>query len=813
MTPRVRGGAHLASLHGVRLLIVEDDRDLSALLAEAADVHGMSVAHAASLSAARTWLARDTFDVALVDLKLGPESGFDLLRLMHDCCPDTGIVVMSGNSSISSAIQSYELSAFAYVLKPFDIGHLFATVERAAAHRCMTLHNRRMMFELQTINEVADRIAHSLEVDDVLAGALDRLMAALDVQAIAVRLKDAATGAFELAALLGETTIRSLWTVNGGAYPRPSEQVIATGRPVVIDDLGQHLSPGDAAALPVRSTIAVPMIVADELIGTMSVCDAVPGRFDAAHERLLMTIAGQIGVAVQNARLHAAVQRAKREWEQTFDAIADPIGVFDAGGRLLRGNRALARHLRRNVAALPGLDCGEVGFCGGGCPACAVGLATSAPGETEVTHADGQIFSVTTFPMGTSRAEAAVVQLAKNVTAERAGARRMRVMSDALASANRRLMAALVQLKNTQAQLLQAEKLSAIGQLVAGVAHELNNPLTSVIGYAQLLEEDLARVDATSRTPDGLAADLRRIVEEAERAARIVRNLLAFARRQVAARTLHDAADLFDRVLALREFALRGSGVHLEREFAPGLPQLMVDGNQVQQALLNLVLNAEHAVHGRPLRSLRVGIRFAEDAAAVELVVADTGHGIDAATLPRIFDPFFTTRDIGKGTGLGLSICYGIVRDHGGEIVVQSREGEGTTFTLRLPARVESDPLAAGVLVAHGEGAEHETIAAALDAWGYQVTLVGSSAAALDQYEAGRFQALLIDSRIIAGDRAGWRAARDSDAARTPLIMLGRSEDVRVENFGLSEAAAMLTPPFELRGLRSAILAVLKEAV
>ncbi|MEX2663827.1 MAG: ATP-binding protein, partial [Vicinamibacterales bacterium] len=179
----------------------------------------------------------------------------------------------------------------------------------------------------------------------------------------------------------------------------------------------------------------------------------------------------------------------------------------------------------------------------------------------------------------------------------------------------------------------------------------------------------------------------------------------------------------------------------------------------------------------------------------------------------RIFDPFFTTRDVGTGTGLGLSICYGIVRDHGGEIVVASREGAGTTFTLRLPARVESDPFAARVLVAHGEGAEHETVAAALDAWGYQVTLVGSSAAALDQYAAGRFQALLIDSGIIAGDRAGWRAARDGDAARTPLIMLGRGEDVRVENFGVSEAAALLTPPFELRGLRSAIRAVLKESV
>jgi two-component system NtrC family sensor kinase len=676
----------------------------------------------------------------------------------------------------------------------------------------MTSDHRRMMFELQTINDVADRIAHSLELDDVLAGAMDRLMAALNVQAIAVRLKDEATGAFELAALLGETTIRSMWTVNGGAHPRPSEQVIATGRSVVIDDLGQHLPRDEADGLPVRSTIAVPMIVADELVGTLSVCDAAPRRFDAAHERLLSTIAGQIGVAVQNARLHAAVRRAKREWEQTFDAIGDPIGVFDATGRLLRGNGALAHHLRRDLTELPGLTCREVGFCGGGCPACAVGQATAAPGEVEITHPGGQIFCVTTFPMGTGSAGAAVVQLAKNVTEERVGARRLQVMSNEVASANRQVMAALVKLKNTQAQLLQAEKLSAIGQLVAGVAHELNNPLTSVIGYAQLLEEDLARGDAPASTPEAVAADLRRIIEEAERAARIVRNLLGFARRQAASRTLHHAQDLFEGVLALREFALRSSGVSLEREFATELPPIMVDGNQLQQALLNLVLNSEQAMRGGPLRRLRVGARFVEDAAAVELFVGDTGHGITAAALPRIFDPFFTTRDVGEGTGLGLSICYGIVRDHGGDLVVESREGEGTTLTLRLPARVESEPVGARILVAHGEGAEHEAIAAALDAWGYQVTMVASSAAALDQYRAGRCQALLVDTRIIAGDRAGWQSARDADAAATPLIMLGRSDDVRVGNFGVAEAAAMLTPPFQLRGLRSAMRAVFQES-
>src|SRR4029453_1867004 len=132
-------------------------------------------------------------------------------------------------------------------------------------------------------------------------------------------------------------------------------------------------------------------------------------------------------------------------------------------------------------------------------------------------------------------------------------------------------------------------------------------------------------------------------------------------------RAPQDVADLFSRVTALRSYELRLNGIELVSDFQAGLPKVVADGSQLQQALLNLVLNAEQAMRGRPSKRLHVGARFDENAGAVELFVKDTGHGIDRANLSRIFDPFFTTRDVGEGTGLGLSICYGIVRDHGGE--------------------------------------------------------------------------------------------------------------------------------------------------
>ena len=535
----------------------------------------------------------------------------------------------------------------------------------------------------------------------------------------------------------------------------------------------------------------------------------VPKPYDV--ERLVDTLREAVAhacTAMQNAQLHARVRRGKQEWEQTFDAISDAIAVFDARGELLRGNTALSRHLGVPVTALMGRSCREVGFCGGGCPACAVCQVGHDESHAEVTLPGGQIFSVTTFPVAGGPDGAAVVQVAKDVTEEITSARRMREMGEDLAAANRRSMAALVQLKAAQAQLVQAEKLSAIGHLVAGVAHELNNPLTSILGYAQLLEEEL---DAPRGSLDGraLAPDARRIAEESERAARIVRNLLAFARRQAAVRAPLDVAELFERTVTSREQALRSAGITVERAFDQDLPPVVADGTQLQQALMNLVLNAEHAMRHREVRRLRVGARFDEAAAAIELFVTDSGHGIEQANLTRIFDPFFTTREVGEGAGLGLSICYGIVRRHGGQILVDTTNA-GTTFSLLLPASVDEAP-SRDVLVAHTEG-ESSVIGAALEGWGYRVVSVTTSSAALERYSRG-VHAVFLDTGLLGADDAAWRAARARDLARTPLVLMGVCEDAAVDRFRREHAGAVLVPPFQLRPLRAAVRAFAKEYV
>ncbi len=793
------------------LLIVDDDPQLVSQLARQAEARNYRAAVATTVQEAHERLASSTFDLALVDLVMGEGSGFDLKRHIKTIAPDAEIVVMSDTPSLAATVQSYELSAFAFVQKPLDVDRLFATLGRALERRQMNLDNRRLVWELQTINEIADGIARSLELEDVLTGALQHIVRAFDGFGGSVRLKEELTGAYNVRAAVGPGWLQRLWTDYG--IRRPSDIVLETRTAYVVEDFAA-LAGERGRDLSVRSALSVPMMAGDELLGTITVGSMIPGRFAAADQRLLAIIGRQIAVAVTNARLHESIRRGKREWERTFDAIDDAIAVFNSRGELLRGNQALASLIGRDVTQMRGANCRQLGLCGMSCADCSITRALGG----ERSHAEitfrSDILSITTFPVHDETDDVSVVQVVKNVTDEIRTARRLRQLSEELAQANARSMAAFVQLKTTQGQLLQAEKLSAIGQLVAGVAHELNNPLTSVIGYAQLLEEEL-RGSEEIRNHTRLGQDLRRIAEESERAARIVRNLLAFARRQTTARVPQEVADLFARVLALRTYELRLNGIDVETGFETDLPPVIADGSQLQQALLNLVLNAEQAMRGRTPRRLRVGARFNHAAAAVELYIGDSGHGIDGTNLSRIFDPFFTTRDVGEGTGLGLSICYGIIRDHGGQIVVDSKVNVGTTFTVLLPARVEDpDASAGGILVAHPDQNERDFVAMALTAWGHRVVSASTAAEALARYGDDGLAAALIDCRILAGDLEAWRKLRSLEGERVPLVLLSiAAEDNDVERFGRDQASATLAPPYQLRGLRSALRAVTKEYV
>jgi two-component system NtrC family sensor kinase len=796
-----------------RLLVLGDDPALVRLLASPAGPYRYEVTAVDALAGLTSHMPC-TFDVVIVDMTSCAGSGPDAVRQIRGRCPDTEIVIIvSSTTSVASAIASYDLAAFAVVTKPFEGDQLLSTIAQATERRRINQANRRLMWELKIVNDIGEDLRRSLDPAVLLETALRRLLEAFQGHSGSVRLLASATTVRGSAAIeVGQAAdMDAVWQAAHGRHP--IDRVLATGQPVEVVD-SAALPGGGSSHFAIRSALSVPMYAGDEMIGALSLGSATPARFTSDDGRLIQTVANHLAIAVQNARLHAIARAGKQQWEATFDAIGDPIAVFDRYGRVLRGNTALATCLGLPVTALRGLSCDEIGFCTAPYPDCGVGRPFEFAGQrAEVTRADDQIFSVSTCPVVADGDGAAVVQVAKNVTQEIRSARRLLHMSEELSEANSRLVATVDRLKTTQAQLLQAEKLSAIGQLVAGVAHELNNPLTSVIGYAQLVEEELREAgDAPVRTSTELAHDVRRIAEESERAAKIVRNLLAFARRQTAARSPQDIADLASRVLSLRSYEFRLNTIEVETAFEPGLPRVLADTSQLQQALLNLVLNAEQAMRSRTPKRLRVGARFDADAGAVELFVGDTGHGITDENLPRIFDPFFTTRDVGEGTGLGLSICYGIVRDHGGQIAVKSRVGEGTTFSLLLPA-LDDEPLRHGtIIVAHGDPVDRDYLSAALAGWGLTVETFDQPGATLARLRRDAASLVFVERAFVDGDTDAWTAALPSPAQQAAVVLLVRPQaDETIQSTWKSDA--VLSPPFELRAVRDVLRAAVRECV
>ncbi len=228
-----------------------------------------------------------------------------------------------------------------------------------------------------------------------------------------------------------------------------------------------------------------------------------------------------------------------------------------------------------------------------------------------------------------------------------------------------------------QQNLIQTEKLSALGEIVAGVAHELNNPLTGILGYAQLLNK--GKVDPTVRTR------LDHIMVEAERCRRIVQNLLSFARHHDSEKSVCNINDVLSDILQLREYQLRIDGIAVSVALAEGLPSVVADIHAMQRVFLNIMNNAQQALAtvqgGDKQLAIGTGVR----GRFVEIVFHNNGPAILESVRSKVFDPFFTTKGVGEGTGLGLSVSYGIVSEHGGRILLDSKEGEGVVFTVLLP--------------------------------------------------------------------------------------------------------------------------------
>jgi two-component system NtrC family sensor kinase len=367
------------------------------------------------------------------------------------------------------------------------------------------------------------------------------------------------------------------------------------------------------------------------------------------------------------------------------------------------------------------------------------------------------------------------------------------------------------QARELQQQLLQAEKLAALGQTISGVAHELNNPLATILTTA----ERLARQDGDPATRRGVEA----ILAEAERAARIVRQLLAFARKRHSTRTMVDLNQVTRDTLALRLHEQRLANIAVIDALAAGLPPVFGDAHQLQQVVLNLVINAEQAMrssHGRGTLIVRSWQAPAQDAIVLE--VSDDGPGVPDEVMPRIFDPFFTTKSSGQGTGLGLTVAYAIVQEHGGRIEADSAPGSGAAFRLWLPttgavqaaspapqaAAAEDLGGGAAVLVVEDEAPLAAAVADALRDAGFDAVTARDGADALDRVAERAFDLVVCDLRMPRMDGPAFHraiAARSPALARRVIFVTGDVAGTEAERFLEESGCRWLTKPFRLADL------------
>ena len=521
-----------------------------------------------------------------------------------------------------------------------------------------------------------------------------------------------------------------------------------------------------------RSAAVVPLRLHGERIGAIAVTERQGGPFTTEDLWLLSTVATNASVALANSRLFAIVEQGRREWETAFNALREGIAVIGPGGAIQRANSSLARLAGLTEAELIGRNFRELVF--GDMETAAALIEAAHEGESPppvVLRPEGRdrFLRLTIAPLETGHDRAgSMVALVEDVTEQR----------------------------SMEAQLFQNEKMAAIGQLVSGVAHELNNPLTSIAGLTELLLERDVGGDAPRQ-------HLRIIHEQAGRAGRIVKNLLTFVRTGTTEQSPVDVNDVVARTTMLVAYEIRLREIELVTELHPLPAVVMGDPHELQQVLLNLLTNAVQAIAGLPPGRLRrITIETARVEDRVILAVRDTGDGVPAEHVANLFTPFFTTKPAGQGTGLGLSLSYGLIQAHAGTLAYEEGPEGGAEFTIELPAadlpagRVTPQPpeRKRRILIVDDDATAHRVIAALFTAERYRVESARNGAEGMAMAAATDYDLVIADATLAApSGRPFVQELRESDArwAERLIAVGGRNEDRRVSK------------PFDLRRLRS----------
>ena len=677
------------------------------------------------------------------------------------------------------------------------LGRALAAAERERALERSVLHRTREIAALSEISRAAGTALRYEEMSQVLMEPLYALTD-LDLAAVIVDLPG-----------LRDLSLHSPRPVSAAAQTEAAEAARAAflklaGRPPA--DAPVRIRPLDAyeADAPVLSgrfpsRESAPLMRRGTVVGAIVILALRESAFPEARVRLLHTIAAQASLTLD--RLRTLHEEEETRLQSIIDSMPNGVIMTDLALNVAYSNPAARRTLEflTGDPSPPSLDVlGDVHLAEVVRPVIHGGLPAAS---AEITLGEPfRIYSLTVSPVGAAgapRGPSGIVLVVSDVT-------------------EARLM---------QEQLLQSEKLSAIGEMISGVAHELNNPLASVMGYAQLLQ--------SAKVPEEIGRKLATIYSEAQRCQRVVQNLLSFARKHKPERSPVDLNAVLGSVLALLAYQLRVDGIAVTTSLDRRIPLVVGDFHLLQQVFLNLVNNAHQAMRDKSGGgTLEVTTAWVdeEDSGAllggcVRIEVRDTGPGISPENLKRIFDPFFTTKKTGEGTGLGLSLAYTAITEHGGRIHARSQLGKGTTFMVDLPrgvARPEADLQEAApgpapaprsrILVVEDEAPLAQLLAESLGADGHRVEVASNGVEALERIVLHRYDVIISDLKMprLDGRQLFEEVTRlDPSLARRMIFSTGDVASRRTQDFFERTHAPLLVKPFDLREVHRTVAELL----
>lgn len=742
------------------ILIIDDSKQICAMLAEyVLPELGYASAIANTGRQGLNRLRQRLPDLILLDLQLPDISGLDLLRLIAQEGYDVPVILMTAHGSEAIAVEAFRLGARNYLIKPFSETEAQAVIDQALRERRLsrekdqlTRHLRQRVQELTVLYSIGKSVSSLLDLEELLVRIVEAGVYITRAEEGFLLLRDQNANELYLRAAknLGEQRAQKLRMPIDDSL---AGQVIRTGKPIRLDKMGADAHLKIVTGFLVRAILQVPLLVGNQVIGVLAVDNQQSERtFSENDQYLLSALADYAAIAIDNARLYQQVKRSEQSYRDLFANANDLIFTLDRDLKIQSINKVGPEITGYAEAELIGRPLRELSF------------ADAWP-QVERLFADlAAARPVQPFELQLKRhdEEAAIVEVSARLVRDSGKAELIHCIARDLTE-RRRL----------EEQLIKAEKLSAIGQLVAGVAHEVNNPLTSISGYSQLMLRG-------PELPQSVRDDLLHINTQAERAARIVQNLLVFAREHKPQRMLVDVNEVLRSTLALRGYQLRVDNIAVVTEFDAALPKTIADPHQLQQVFLNLINNAHQAMTergGQGTLTLRTSVvnhsaEGARDERRLLIAVSDSGVGIPARNLNRIFDPFYTTKPVGQGTGLGLSICFGIIQEHGGRIWAESEVGAGTTLFVELapgeiiaeapepPADIPDQPApkpmaenptmpnGSTILIVDDEEAVGNLLARLLGDLGHSPTVVNSGEAALKAIGRQAFDLILTDVKM-----------------------------------------------------------------